>query len=488
MVLRIRVRTRTYVFSFTHIVIVIIASVAIRSTTHAFTTPITPIRKVTASFRRSSELTTCNLSTSLASTISAPVANNAKLAVQLNQPLLSPMSLDVTTNYFVTAIYHFISNHLRKFGVLVLILGILFYNLQFFQRILQNSLSRQRVSKKKDENEGMPSISQAYINDSDESAVEPTEETIEEPQAFVQPQESIKKPRLFKRAYQKMKQKVSSLDTTIPIDFESTPKSDWKAWLVNKSPIGNFRSSTSHMQQYTFSLPKKENVIQLNVGQMLTLKYRDKKQRTVQKDYYIHEPQRQLGTRRRGKFSIVTSGASKESSNTEGEVYNEFGRTTFEKVLQNGLEIGDEVEFQPGPNTLDYRGEHFPVREMVYFAEGIGIIPVLEQMKVLLKKGKSSVESMALIWAAAKEEDFDIALQTLESLYYKNSNSLSVSCVLHKDNLYALDFSKNDVECPMHNPGSMAVISGEREFALKGIELLIAHGYPENCICILPTT
>ena len=45
-----------------------------------------------------------------------------------------------------------------------------------------------------------------------------------------------------------------------------------------------------------------------------------------------------------------------------------------------------------------------------------------------------------------------------------------------------------DVECPNYNPGSMAVISGEREFALKGIELLISHGYPENCICILPTT
>ena len=397
------------------------------------------------------------------------------------------MSVDATTNYLVNAMHHFISNYMRKFGILVLILGIIFYNLQFFQRILdKKSLSRQRI-KKVDENKGMPSTSQTYISDSDEASVESTEENVEESQAFIQPSKSIKKPRLFKRAYQKMKQKVSSLDTTIPIDFKSTPKSEWKAWLVNKSPMGNFRSSMPHMQ-YTFSLPKKENVIQLNVGQMLTLKYRDKKHRTVQKDYYIHEPPRQLGTRRKGKFSIVTSSTSKESSDsTEGEVYNEFGRTTFEKVLQNGLEIGDEIEFQPGPNTLDYRGEHFPVREMVYFAEGIGIIPVLEQMKVLLKKSKSSVESMALIWAAAKEEDFEIALQTLESLYYKNSNSLSVSCVLHKDNLYALDFSKNDVECPQYNPGSMAVISGEREFALKGIELLIAHGYPENCICILPT-
>ena len=64
------------------------------------------------------------------------------------------------------------------------------------------------------------------------------------------------------------------------------------------------------------------------------MKYRDKKHRTVQKDYYIHEPPRQLGTRRKGKFSIVISSTSKESSdNTEGEVYNEFGRTTFEKVL-----------------------------------------------------------------------------------------------------------------------------------------------------------
>jgi hypothetical protein len=44
-----------------------------------------------------------------------------------------------------------------------------------------------------------------------------------------------------------------------------------------------------------------------------------------------------------------------------------------------------------------------------------------------------------------------------------------------------------DESVPPFSPGTMAVVSGAREFAIKAIAVLMSKGYPENCICVLPS-
>ena len=53
--------------------------------------------------------------------------------------------------------------------------------------------------------------------------------------------------------------------------------------------------------------------------------------------------------------------------------------------------------------------------DMLYIASGSGIAPVLDQVKaVRLPSGSSSVKSVTVIWVNDKEEDFDVALSSLE--------------------------------------------------------------------------
>ena len=83
------------------------------------------------------------------------------------------------------------------------------------------------------------------------------------------------------------------------------------------------------------------------------------------------------------------------------------------------MQVGDEIALQPGPRTLDYKGEYLPVTDMVYFASGDGIAPVMDQVKSVLPPGSSSVKGVSVIWANTDEKDFDIALKTLEDEYFK---------------------------------------------------------------------
>lgn len=142
---------------------------------------------------------------------------------------------------------------------------------------------------------------------------------------------------------------------------------------------------------------------------------------------------------------------------------------------------------QPGPRTLDYKGEYLPVTDMVYFAAGDGIVPVMDQVKSVLPPGSSSVKGVSVIWTNQDEADFDIALSTLEDEYFKYSTKLAVSCVV--EDHYASLPENDEIEeaVPKFNPGTMAVVSGPKSFSIEAIAVLLNKGYPENCICVLPS-
>ncbi len=156
------------------------------------------------------------------------------------------------------------------------------------------------------------------------------------------------------------------------------------------------------------------------------------------------------------------------------------------QVLATELQVGDEIALQPGPRTLDYKGEYLPVTDMVYFASGDGIAPVMDQVKSVLPPGSSSVKGVSVIWTNADEKDFDIALKTLEDEYFKYSTKLAVSCVV-EDGSSLNNNEEIDESVPKFTPGTMAVVSGPRGFAIKAIAVLMNKGYPENCICVLPS-
>ncbi len=124
--------------------------------------------------------------------------------------------------------------------------------------------------------------------------------------------------------------------------------------------------------------------------------------------------------------------------------------------------------------------------DMVYFASGHGIVPVIDQVKSVLPQGSSSVKGVSVIWTNLNEKNFDIAISDLEDEYFKYSTKLAVSCIVEERGTTL----ENNIEVgdavPSFNPGTMAVVSGDKIFTSAAIAVLKSKGYPETCICVLP--
>ena len=159
------------------------------------------------------------------------------------------------------------------------------------------------------------------------------------------------------------------------------------------------------------------------------------------------------------------------------------------EVLRNELERGDEVAIKPGKNHLTYNGKHTPVTDMVYLTAGLGIVPIIDQVKAITPKGSSSVKVSSITWFNNNRDDFDLAMDELESEYMKHPTKLAVSCIMDDvlSNNNSLEGNKEVEEAvPYFNAGTMAVVSGSKSFAEKARGYLMRRGYPENCICVLP--
>lgn len=124
---------------------------------------------------------------------------------------------------------------------------------------------------------------------------------------------------------------------------------------------------------------------------------------------------------------------------------------------------------------------------MVYIASGLGIVPIVDQVKAIVPKGSSSVKVTSVVWINENRSDFDLAMEDLENEYMKFSTKLAVSCIL--DDVMKNPMEKNaemEEAVPYFNAGTMAVISGPKRFSEKAKAYLMRKGYPENCICVLP--
>lgn len=150
------------------------------------------------------------------------------------------------------------------------------------------------------------------------------------------------------------------------------------------------------------------------------------------------------------------------------------------------MRIGDEIAIKPGKTFLKYNGKHAPVTDMVCVASGLGIVPIVDQVKAISPKGSSSVKTTSVVWINENRSDFDLAMDELEKEYMKYSTKLAVSCIMD-DLKKPLDKNREVEEAvPYFNAGTMAVVSGPKRFTEKAKAYLNRKGYPENCICVLP--
>lgn len=158
--------------------------------------------------------------------------------------------------------------------------------------------------------------------------------------------------------------------------------------------------------------------------------------------------------------------------------------------MKQDLKVGDEVALKPGANRLSYRGQYLPVTDMVYVACGTGIVPVLDQVRMILPSdSSSSVTSVTVVWINENTNDFDVTSNQLEREYFKYNTKLAVSCIVDdmaiKGEASMDDNEEIDEAIPAFIPGTMAVLSGPKAIMEKAVWFLEDRGYPRDCICIL---
>lgn len=263
--------------------------------------------------------------------------------------------------------------------------------------------------------------------------------------------------------------------TPLIFDKDNDGQVGWGvASLLSKKKLGE----TSYVQ-YDFQLPLPEHTLPLALGQQLDLCCLSNDNQVNKGAFYLFSDRE-----KKGSFSIVAPLSKENEDKAITELGTESGK--FARVLDAEFSVGDEVAIKPGNNTLSYRGQHLPVTDMVYFTSGMGIVPILQQIKAILPDSSSSVKMVTIIWVNDDPKNFDIAFKELEDEYFKYNMKLEVSCVV--DNLVSPLKSNPEIEdaLPNFRPGTMAVISGSSSFVEKANEYLVeGRDYPEDCLCSL---
>mmetsp|Transcript_23460 Transcript_23460/g.49097 ORF Transcript_23460/g.49097 Transcript_23460/m.49097 type:complete len:515 (+) Transcript_23460:141-1685(+) len=285
--------------------------------------------------------------------------------------------------------------------------------------------------------------------------------------------------------------KTTAAAYTSPMPFEGD--GGWgKCTLRSKRSVlqgggmgGGTAVDDERFAAYEFALPESHYTIALGLGQELDFCCLSSTDEICTGSFYPYggsgggggKDGKDGGGKAAGVVRIVVP------NDKEGEE----GSSKFMEVLRNELRPGDEVAIKPGKHHLTYSGKHVPVTDMVYLASGLGIVPVLDQIKATLPRGASSVKTSSVVWLNDDRDTFDLAMDDLEGEYLKYPSKLAVSCILDDVVKNPMEGNKEVEEAvPYFNAGTMAVVCGPKRFAEKAKGYLTRKGYPENCICILP--
>eukprot|EP00547_Thalassionema_nitzschioides_P000941 CAMPEP_0194205442 /NCGR_PEP_ID=MMETSP0156-20130528/4706_1 /TAXON_ID=33649 /ORGANISM="Thalassionema nitzschioides, Strain L26-B" /LENGTH=284 /DNA_ID=CAMNT_0038931711 /DNA_START=489 /DNA_END=1343 /DNA_ORIENTATION=- len=245
------------------------------------------------------------------------------------------------------------------------------------------------------------------------------------------------------------------------------------------------RLGKSNYIQYHFDLPKRNEHLGLKLGQETSLCTLDADGYVAKGNFYTYSPKGGI-EKKLGKFSLVLPEYKKDDPDTIEYLVGKENANMI-RVLQTEFKSGDEIAIQPGKNKLQYRGEYTPVTDMVYIAEGTGIVPILDQVRAVLPGKQSSVKSVNVIWVNQQKGNFDVVSDLLEAEYVRHKTKLAVDCIV--DSLQynsPADNSQIDDAVPEYFPGVMAVLSGPQDMQYNAMDYLTQErGYPEDCICLL---
>lgn len=274
---------------------------------------------------------------------------------------------------------------------------------------------------------------------------------------------------------QKKKKKKQHEAYSAPMPFEGD--GGWgKCTLRSKKSVGTF-------EIYEFALPESYYTVPLALGQQLEFCCLSASDDICTGSFYPYNDA--------GDDDTGEGGGSKSAGCVRVVLPNDReadeGSVKFMQVLRDELRPGEEVAIKPGKSHLTYNGKHVPVTDMVYLASGLGIVPIIDQIKAITPRGSSSVKVSSVVWMNDNRLDFDLAMDDLEAEYMRHPTKLAVSCIMDDATKNPLEGNKEVEEAvPYFNAGTMAVVAGPKRFAEKARGYLMRKGYPDDCICVLP--
>jgi hypothetical protein len=289
---------------------------------------------------------------------------------------------------------------------------------------------------------------------------------------------------------------LDSLDTSegvavskgVPMPFQDVGDGE-VAWgssiLKAKQPFGN-----TGFLRFDFSLPRRNYVLPLSLGQTITVSCEDSSGRTTEADFYP------FNSTVAGEFSLLVPPSQHVTYDDDDVVWSEKGIETNElkashvvRMLQHERSVGDKIGIRPGPVKLQYQGQYLPVTNMLYVAAGTGIVPVLDQVQSIFEDAEKSLSrfnGISVVWINENVDQFDGCLDILEQLYEKHKSRLSVTCVVEDLSLHFFaDSSEIQAAIPNFRGGTMAVLSAPAAVTRQVNTFLRTRGFPQDTICIL---
>jgi hypothetical protein len=104
--------------------------------------------------------------------------------------------------------------------------------------------------------------------------------------------------RLVKGKYKRFMDGFQKESEGLPMVFEGDAADGWGVCtLASVKPLGR-----SQYSEYEFKLPNAENILQLTLGQQLTLCCLDSADNVAKRNYYVYSPKNT-----KGQFSVITS-------------------------------------------------------------------------------------------------------------------------------------------------------------------------------------
>lgn len=256
----------------------------------------------------------------------------------------------------------------------------------------------------------------------------------------------------------------------VPKRRQFLPVDEWSACeLSARKPLGNSFS------KYTFALGSPAETFGLKLGESLKLMALDEAGKVCRSELYPASPAEDTGA-----FDIIL----KDSAFVVEDEERRFA------LMVEGLSVGDQVACKPGEDRMTYSGpDDVPIGSLHCVVAGLGALPALEMLRVLLPGRESSIDTANFIWVNEGEDDFGVCYDEVEGLYYRHSEVLEIACVVEDKGVDAPDLFQNEAfleVLPMaYKPGDLVVVAGPPTFKENVRLFLQGQRFPDGVVVVL---